>query len=144
VKRQCQRVRLRAWWRFAIAATDRRSRHSAWQNHAKTRFAVLQVSACAERLIAGAGQDNHSYLVIVVRGATALGDTGKSPLMASRLSGRLMVIQNACPRFSNRTLVLSVIARLPDGFSAAINGGKTIGREMIYSVKASESRTQPS
>jgi hypothetical protein len=76
VKRQCQRVRLRAWWRFAIAATDRRSRHSAWQNRAKTRFAALQVSACAERPIAGAGQDNHSYLVIVVRGAIALGDTG--------------------------------------------------------------------
>src|SRR4030088_3542026 len=32
-----------------------------------------------------------------------------SPLMALRFSGRLMVIQNACPRFSSTTL-LSVIA----------------------------------
>src|SRR5476649_929502 len=32
-----------------------------------------------------------------------------SPLMALRFSGRLMVIQNACPRFSEITL-LSVIA----------------------------------
>jgi hypothetical protein len=34
------------------------------------------------------------------------------PLMALRFSGRLMVIQNAGPRFSNRTLLLSVIALL--------------------------------
>jgi hypothetical protein len=30
--------------------------------------------------------------------------------MALRFSGRLMVIQNACPRFSSTTLMLSVIA----------------------------------
>ena len=35
-----------------------------------------------------------------------------SPLMALRFSGRLMVIQNACPRFSSSTLLLSVIALL--------------------------------
>src|SRR5882757_5884247 len=35
-----------------------------------------------------------------------------SPLMALRLSGRLMVIQNACPRFSRITLLLSVIVPL--------------------------------
>jgi hypothetical protein len=29
-----------------------------------------------------------------------------------RFSGRLIVIQNACPRFSRSTLVLSVIALL--------------------------------
>jgi hypothetical protein len=32
--------------------------------------------------------------------------------MALRFSGRLMVIQNACPRFSSITLVLSAIALL--------------------------------
>jgi hypothetical protein len=32
--------------------------------------------------------------------------------MALRLSGRLMVIQNACPRFSRITLLLSVIVPL--------------------------------
>jgi hypothetical protein len=35
-----------------------------------------------------------------------------SPLMALRFSGRLMVIQNACPRFSSMTLLLSVMALL--------------------------------
>src|SRR6187549_237027 len=35
-----------------------------------------------------------------------------SPLRALRLSGRLMVIQNALPRFSHITLVLSVIVPL--------------------------------
>src|SRR2546421_8490831 len=35
-----------------------------------------------------------------------------SALMALRLSGRLMVIQNACPRFSRITLLLSAIVPL--------------------------------
>src|SRR5258708_3760181 len=35
-----------------------------------------------------------------------------SPLMALRFSGRLMVIQNAGPRFSSITLLLPVIAPL--------------------------------
>src|SRR5258705_12024042 len=35
-----------------------------------------------------------------------------SALMALRLSGRLMVIQNACPRFSRITLLVSVIVPL--------------------------------
>src|SRR5713226_9543723 len=35
-----------------------------------------------------------------------------SPLRALRLSGRLMVIQYACPCFSSITLLLSVIAAL--------------------------------
>src|ERR1035437_3966392 len=45
-----------------------------------------------------------------------------SPLMALRFSGRLMVIQNACPRFSSTTLPLSVIALLARLLSANING----------------------
>src|ERR1700690_3379288 len=43
-----------------------------------------------------------------------------SPLRALRFSGRLMVIQNACPRFSSFTLLWSVIASLP--LSADISG----------------------
>src|SRR3954468_1907286 len=35
-----------------------------------------------------------------------------SALIALRLSGRLMVIQNACPRFSRITLLVSVIVPL--------------------------------
>src|SRR6185295_13859980 len=35
-----------------------------------------------------------------------------SALMALRLSGRLMVIQNACPRFSRITLLMSFIVPL--------------------------------
>src|SRR5689334_5388468 len=35
-----------------------------------------------------------------------------SALMALRLSGRLMVIQNACPRFSRITLLVSFIVPL--------------------------------
>src|SRR4051794_6237056 len=35
-----------------------------------------------------------------------------SALMALRLSGRLMVIQNACPRFSRITLLLSAMVPL--------------------------------
>src|SRR5665647_2815864 len=45
-----------------------------------------------------------------------------SPLRALRLSGRLMVIQNACPRFSHITLLLSVIALPALSLSADING----------------------
>jgi hypothetical protein len=43
-----------------------------------------------------------------------------SPLMALRLSGQLMVIQYACPRFSRITPLLSVIALL--AFSACFSG----------------------
>src|SRR5665213_480237 len=50
-----------------------------------------------------------------------------SPLSALRSSGRLMVIQNACPRFSRFTLLLSVIAPCPLRTSADING--RTGRE---------------
>src|ERR1700722_11639562 len=45
-----------------------------------------------------------------------------SPLRALRFSGRLMVIQNACPRFSSFTLLLSVIASLRLPLSADISG----------------------
>src|ERR1700692_459977 len=45
-----------------------------------------------------------------------------SPLRPLRFSGRLMVIQNACPRFSSFTLSLSVIASLRLPLSADING----------------------
>src|ERR1700732_4452006 len=48
-----------------------------------------------------------------------------SPLRAFRFSGRLMVIQNACPRFSSSTLLLPVIACLPCLPSADINGRMT-------------------
>ncbi|MHC2645282.1 hypothetical protein [Bradyrhizobium liaoningense] len=51
-----------------------------------------------------------------------------SPFSALRFSGRLMVIQNACPRFSVMTAVVSVMARsLPwlrlQPFAAARAGG---------------------
>src|SRR5258707_14678365 len=45
-----------------------------------------------------------------------------SPLRALRFSGRLMVIQNACPRFSSTTLLLSVMPCSPRQLSAGING----------------------
>src|SRR4030081_3436292 len=45
-----------------------------------------------------------------------------SPLRALRLSGRLMVIQNAGPRFSSTTLLLSFITLLASSMSANING----------------------
>src|SRR3981081_3181755 len=48
-----------------------------------------------------------------------------SALMALRFSGRLMVIQNACPRFSSTTLLLSVIVLLACPLWADINGRMT-------------------
>src|SRR3954453_17709904 len=65
-----------------------------------------------------------------------------SALMALRLSGRLMVIQNACPRFSRITLFVSVIVsltRLPllckylrqdgGGLQAGIRGAVPVSTE---------------
>ena len=73
--------------------------------HRKGGAAVLQVGAGAKRLVARTGQHDDAHFLVVMGVAIAFGDAGDDvAIEALRLSGRLMVIQNACPRFSRITL----------------------------------------
>jgi hypothetical protein len=77
---------------------------------------ALQIGAGTERLFARAGQRDDADILVVMSLAIALGEA-RNHLGIERHSGRLIVIQNARPRFSNRTL-LSVLALL---FRSAAN-----------------------
>src|SRR5215471_12403127 len=50
-----------------------------------------------------------------------------SPLSALRFSGRLMVIQNACPRFSVTTTVVSLMARFLGSGLPSFAAGRAAG-----------------
>src|SRR5712675_3185488 len=68
-----------------------------------------------------------------------------SPLMALRLSGRLMVIQNACPRFSRSTLFLSAISLSASSALTDINGRMAANckRDLSFWIRRRRSLLDP-
>ena len=102
---------------FCDAATDRRSRHSAWKIHRKGGAAVLQVSAGAKHPVARARQHDDADVLVVMRVAVAAGDAGDHVgIDGVALVRRLMVIRTPARAFrlsrcSCRSLFRSPVCR---------------------------------